>query len=226
MASVHHDNKAHLDSWYANASNWSKAIADGAIPSRRLVTDQAIISAILEGPATCILDVGCGEGWLARALTAQGRPVVGVDAVPALIDKCRALAGGVDTYHVASYADIIADPDRIGSGFDLIVMNFALMDEDPRPLLSALRRIAAPGGRMLIQTLHPGSLDGPYENGWRTETFVGFEGEANWTPMPWYFRTIASWVDAVATDWHLTALKEPLNPVTRKPASLILMARA
>lgn len=223
MDPTHGNEAALLDSWHANAQPWSRAIAAGAIASRRLVTDQAVVAAVLAGAPRRVLDLGCGEGWLTRALTAAGVDAVGVDAVPALVARAAALGG---TFHQASYADLIADPGRVGSGFDGIVANFALLDDRPEPLLAALRRIAAPGCRLVVQTLHPGSVDGPYEDGWRTETFGGFGGDAAWAPMPWYFRTIGSWIRVVSTDWQLLSLSEPLHPDTRRPASLILTATA
>ena len=36
-----------------------------------------------------MLDIGCGEGWLARALEAEGIRVTGIDAVPGLIERAR-----------------------------------------------------------------------------------------------------------------------------------------
>jgi|APTNR8051073442_1049403.scaffolds.fasta_scaffold00330_32 hypothetical protein len=46
------------------------------------------------------------------------------------------------------------------------------------------------------------------------------------TPMPWYFRTLASWLEAVQTSGlTLESLREPLHPETGRPASLILVAK-
>ena len=38
-------------------------------------------------PCASILDVGCGEGWLARTLSSEGYNVTGVDASASLIDE-------------------------------------------------------------------------------------------------------------------------------------------
>ncbi|HYC04979.1 MAG TPA: class I SAM-dependent methyltransferase [Azospirillaceae bacterium] len=224
MSSGSDHDKGLVESWHANAGAWSRAVADGAIPSRRLVTDKAVVEAVLALRPARVLDLGCGEGWLTRALAPHVGTAVGVDLVPELVERARAQGGA--EYHVASYAELAADPARVGTGFDVIVANFALLDENPAPLLAALRRIAAPGGRLVIQTLHPGAVDGPYEDGWRTETFTAFDGGADWKPMPWYFRTVASWLRLVSTDWRLESLDEPLNPLTRRPASLLITAVA
>jgi hypothetical protein len=70
-------------SWNANAKPWARAIQTGSIQSRTLVTDRAIIEAVSSMAPRRVLDVGCGEGWLARALSARGMTVTGVDAVAA-----------------------------------------------------------------------------------------------------------------------------------------------
>ena len=48
----------------------------GRIESRRLATDGAIVAAVVEERARSVLDVGCGEGWLSRALSERGVRVV------------------------------------------------------------------------------------------------------------------------------------------------------
>jgi len=65
---------------------WTQAVRQGTIASRVLVTDAAIVQTVrayhqapLHAP---VIDLGCGEGWLARALAAQGLDVLGLDAVP------------------------------------------------------------------------------------------------------------------------------------------------
>jgi len=126
---------------------------------------------------------------------------------------------------VLSYADLVAAPEQVGSDFSAVVCNFALLEEDVTPLLSALRRVVEPTGSLFIQTVHPWGMfgDAAYQNGWRTETFSGF-GECFTEPMPWYFRTLASWVEVLQTaGWRITQLQEPLHPDTGDPLSLLLV---
>ena len=74
-----------IDSWQHNASPWTKAVRDGEIASRRLVTDQAIVNAVLACEPDTVIDLGCGEGWLALLLQQHGIDVTAVDVVSALV---------------------------------------------------------------------------------------------------------------------------------------------
>ena len=80
-------------------------------------------------------------------------------------------------------------------------------------------------GALLIQTLHPWSAAaGNYQDGWRVESFAGFEG--NWEPMPWYFRTLSSWLAALdMAGFNLCTLQEPQHPQSPVPQSLLLIAQ-
>ena len=143
-----------LASWDANAAAWTTAVREQRIPSRRAGTDAAIVQACLRTIAATVLDVGCGEGWLARALT---------------------------------------------------------------------RRLA-PQGRVLIQTVHPWLAmgEGSYANTWREENFQGF-GVAFPSAMPWYFRTLGSWIEELtAAGLSLLTVNEPVHPETGRPLSLVL----
>lgn len=212
-------------SWLANADAWTDAVRAGRIASRRLATDQAIIDVALAARPQRVLDVGCGEGWLARVLAAQDVEVVGIDASPPLIAAAQALGGG--DFQALSYADIIENPTAVPGPFDAVVCNFALLGEDMVPVLRALGERLAPDGRLIIQSLHPFTTIGDegYVDGWRVETFAGF-GEAFAEPMPWYYRTMGSWLRTLGDAGLVVAqCIEPSHPDSRSPMALLLVCR-
>ncbi|MGE8062166.1 class I SAM-dependent methyltransferase [Pseudomonas sp. NPDC089547] len=211
-----------LDSWQHNAQAWIDAVRSGSIESRRQVTDQAILLTILGRQPGRVLDLGCGEGWLLRALDDRGIEAVGVDGDRMLVDAARA-AGSAEV-HLASYAQLADAQVYVGKGYDLVCANFALLHQEIIPLLAAMNDLLVPGGALVIQTLHPWSVaDGDYQDGWRQESFAGFDGD--WQPMPWYFRTLASWLNALdMAGWRLVGLQEPQHPQSAVPQSLLMVA--
>ena len=209
-------------SWDANAAPWTDAVRGGAIASRRAGTDAAVLDAVGAGPGR-VLDVGCGEGWLARALAARGFDVEGIDGSAALIEAAARSGGG--TFRRLGYDEAAADPSTLGGPFDTVVCNFALLGDPLAPLLAALRTATMPGGRLVIQTVHPITAGEPYADGWRTERFEAF-GTGEWRSMPWYFRTFAGWLAEIhRAGWRIENCREPLDPVAARPLSLLLVCR-
>ena len=94
----------------------------------------------------------------------------------------------------------------LGAAFDIAVFNYALFAEDIATLLGAAAAHLAPGGAILIQTLHPGAGG---VDGWRTEDFAAF-GAGDWAPMPWFSRSLDAWRNAVAkAGLHVIEMHEP-----------------
>jgi SAM-dependent methyltransferase len=211
-----------LQSWQHNAQPWIDAVRSGAIESRRQVTDQAMLLAILGRQPARVLDLGCGEGWLLRALGDRGIEAVGVDGDKTLVEAARA-AGSADV-RLASYAQLADAQVDIGQGYDLVCANFALLHQDIIPLLAAINALLVDGGALVIQTLHPWSVaGGEYQDGWREESFAGLDGD--WQAMPWYFRTLASWLNALdMAGFGLVSLQEPQHPQSAVPQSLLMVA--
>jgi len=209
-----------IDSWHRNTAPWVDAVRKDEIESRTLVTNQAIVDAVRSlSPATG-LDIGCGEGWLVRALS--GVAMTGVDVVPGLVDAARQAGGG--DFRVMSYEEIAHG--RLRLAVDVAVCNFSLIGEDAvAGLFRAAPTYLKPGGFLVVQTMHPvvACGDAPYLDGWREGSWAGFN--AGFTdPPPWYFRTLGSWVKLFTEHGlHLRELREPVHPNTGKPASLILM---
>jgi 2-polyprenyl-3-methyl-5-hydroxy-6-metoxy-1,4-benzoquinol methylase len=213
-----------LQSWHANAAPWASAIKTEAIESRKLVTNKAIADAILQYHPKTLLDVGCGEGWLCRAMQLHGIKTTGIDAIPALISSAKEQSDG--TFEVVSYQDIAAGKFNPPALFDAMVFNFSLFgNELVAAMLNKLHTFLTAHGKLFIQTLHPhtASADQPYIEGWREGNWNGFSEEFT-NPAPWYFRTIESWVNLLTTSgFNLLQLQEPVNERTGKPASIIFI---
>jgi SAM-dependent methyltransferase len=195
-------------SWIANAAAWRDAVREQRIESRR-VTDAALVQAVLDLAPRTVLDLGCGEGWLARALAPHGISVTGVDASPPLIESAQALGGG--TFFVAAYDELPRTP------FDAVVANFSVLDDRELSL--------PPAESLIVQTVHPAFAGGAYADGWRVETFDSFGG--HWPEsMPWYFRTLASWSGVLArAGYAIAEIREPMHPERGVPASILFVTR-
>lgn len=216
------DEQKIVQSWQLNAGAWTHAVREEQIESRKLVTNQAIVETVLRYHAATVLDVGCGEGWLARKLAEQGAQVVGVDVVPALIENARQLGGG--NFEVCSYEELAAGGLR--RQFDGIICNFSLLgNESVTNLFKAMPALLHDRGHLFIQTLHPHIAcgDAPYIDGWRSGSWTGFGPEFS-DPAPWYFRTVVTWVKLFFDNGlALVELLEPLHPETNKPASIVFV---
>lgn len=214
-----------IDSWHHNVAPWTAAVRNEEIESRRLVTNRAIVDAVLSRSPKSILDIGCGEGWLVRALAEQGVRGSGVDVVPGLIDEAQRAGGG--DFQVMSYADIARGSLHMKA--DAVIANFALIGEGATAdLLRVTPTLLNPNGVVIVQTIHPlmGTGEQPYADGWRTGSWAGFSTDFA-DPAPWYFRTMESWVTLFVTSGlRLIELREPLHPTTNKPASVIFVADA
>ena len=215
-----------IQSWQTNAAAWSQAIQEEAIASRILVTNQAMVSALAKYQPASLLDMGAGEGWLCRAAEAQIhslKKIKGMDAIAALVEQAKILSPNLE-WEQKSYQDIIAGASHNQEKFQIISINFALFEKElVELLLLALPNYLLENGRIIIQTLHPlmACGDAAYEEGWRDGSWNGFSSAFK-DPHPWYFKTMAAWVNLfAASGLILDQMQEPLHPETGRPASVI-----
>ena len=212
-----------VNSWRKNASPWTDAVRSNQIESRTLVTNQAIVEAVLSRAPRTVLDIGCGEGWLVRSLAEHGVRATGVDVVPELIEQATRAGGG--EFRVASYEQIAAG--ELDIKVDMVAANFSLIGkESVEGVVRRAPQLLTEGGALVIQTLHPvvAGAGLPYEDGWRSGSWAGFSDEFS-DPAPWYFRTLESW-KALLRDAGFKAveMREPIHPGTGQPASVIFIA--
>jgi len=211
-----------LNTWFKNATPWIKAVRNNEIQSRVLITNKSILECILKESPAHVLDVGCGEGWLVRALSSQGINAIGIDIVPELINS--ALDKNKGDYRLLSYKDI--SRGKIEETFDVIVCNFSLLGNDSvNDLFKKIPFMLNKSGRLIIQTIHPLSLsaNNADEDGWIKGSWQGFSHHFT-DPAPWYFRTLEGWKKLFnVNQLKITEMLEPVNPKTGEPASIIFI---
>ncbi|MDP9397411.1 MAG: class I SAM-dependent methyltransferase [Actinomycetota bacterium] len=97
------------------------------------------------------LDVGCGPGRLVAELAARGVPALGVDLAPAAVALARTAGARAlrrDVFgllpHEGRWREVLLIDGNVGIG------------GDPAALLARVRRLLAPGGRLLaeVETHH------------------------------------------------------------------------
>lgn len=114
------------------------------------------------------LDLGCGEGRLARDLAAQGYDVVGVDASPTMLAAAREAAPEMEL-RIADAADLPFSD----ASFDLVVAFMSFQDVDD--LTGAVResaRVLVPGGRLCLAIVHPVNSAGSFAQRTAASPFV------------------------------------------------------
>ena len=156
-----------LTSWIGNTATWTLAVRRGEIFSRERVTNKAILEAIARSAPRTLLDLGCGEGWLAHLCALNGIEVLGIDAVAELTAIAADGAPRGARFQTLTYQEIAAG--CLLEHFDGVVANFSLLgDRSLEELFTVLPRLLAPGGSVLVQTLHPvlACADQPYQDGY------------------------------------------------------------
>jgi SAM-dependent methyltransferase len=143
------NSSANEELWERNAGWWQREFTAGADPEY----EEQILPLVarhLVG-ARRVLDIGCGEGQVARHLAAAGIEVVGVDPTTTQITVARDRAGG------PRYAEARADalPCRDGA-FDAVLLCLALEHVDAfESAIGEVARALEPGGRFVLLLCHP-----------------------------------------------------------------------
>lgn len=155
------------DAWEAHAAEWIRwARAPGHDSYWRFHRDAFF--RLVPPPGSHTLDLGCGEGRVARDLRDRGHRVTAVDPSPTLIHAARE-ADPEGTYLEAS-ADALPFDDAM---FDTIVAFMTLHDMDD--LDGALRecaRVLRPRGVLVAAIVHPINSAGRFESEAADSPFV------------------------------------------------------
>ncbi|MCX4749779.1 methyltransferase domain-containing protein [Kitasatospora sp. NBC_01287] len=160
------------DTWDSIADWYAERIRTGSALhafNREVLLDQ--LPARLTGQR--VLDLGCGEGIIARAVAARGARVLGVDPAPRMIEHARAAGGG----EPGTVAYAVDDGTVLGTVADgcveWVTAGLSLNNvPDLDAALAAVRRVLTPRGALVLTVPHP-CFEAP-QAGW-TRTADGTE---------------------------------------------------
>ncbi|MEU7694673.1 class I SAM-dependent methyltransferase [Microbispora hainanensis] len=106
-----------------------------------------ILRAVPEGCGDA-LDVGCGDGLLARKLTGRAKRVTGVDRSPEMIARARELAAGLPGLAFVE-GDFLTAALPAGE-YDFVCSVSAIHHMDFEAALTRMRELLRPGGTLVV----------------------------------------------------------------------------
>jgi len=143
--------------WNKLAAWWDEAGQDGDLYHRTFLFP-TLISWVAATKGMSVLDVGCGNGALARILAKAGADVVAVDFSEVFIEKAKSRSEGL----VIDYRIIDAtDEEQLGTlvdagKFDYVISSMVLHDMPTiTPLITFLPTLLNPKGSFIFSVPHP-----------------------------------------------------------------------
>jgi ubiquinone/menaquinone biosynthesis C-methylase UbiE len=208
------------DFWERHAGWWQEQFTEGADPEY----EEQILPLAAEhlAGARCLLDVGTGEGQIARLACRLGLAAVGVDPTRGQLQAARSRAGGPRYTRAVAEALPFAD-----ASFDAVLATLVFEHIGPyREAIAEVGRVLRPGGRFLFFLNHPllqtpgsGWIDDHIldEQYWRVGPYlvedVSMEQVADGVELPFVHRPLSHYVNAMAEQGlRIVRMEEPPPP--------------
>lgn len=203
--------------WEANAEWWAVTFTGGVDPEydRQIIP---LVLAELEGVRR-VLDIGCGEGQVARRIEAPERAAFGVDPAPSQLANGLAARGGV-RYSLGLGEELPFRDDAFDAAVCCLVIEHVA---DADTLMSEVARVLEPGGRFVLIVNHP-MFQGPGsglvddrilgETYWRVGPYlhndVAIEEVDPGVKIPFAHRPLSGYLNRLADlGLYLTHVEEP-----------------
>jgi SAM-dependent methyltransferase len=153
--------------WERHAADWTRWAREPGHDSYWRFHRDSFLE-LLPPPGRLSLDVGCGEGRLARDLKVRGHNVRAFDASPALVEA----ASEAEPLLEVTQADAGALPVEDGAS-DLVVSFMVLMNlDDLEGVVHEAARVLDPGGHFCVAITHPINTAGKFETREPDSAFV------------------------------------------------------
>ncbi|HEX4985728.1 MAG TPA: methyltransferase domain-containing protein [Burkholderiales bacterium] len=132
-----------------------------AVPfsTAKTIADQKALDLLVgfsgAGPDDTVLDVACGGGNVVCAFASKVRHATGIDVTPAMLERARATAKQKGLGNVTWDQGQAAPLPYADGAFSIVVTRFSFHHFlDPLAVLKEMKRVCAPGGRVLVADMH------------------------------------------------------------------------
>ena len=211
------------DLWEAHAGWWQDGFSEGADPE---YTEQILpLATELLARSDQVLDIGCGEGQVARLAAEVGASrVVGIDPTWAQVSVAAERGGGPNYARAGADALPFSDATFDTALACLVFEHIDAVDE----AIAEVARVLRPGGRFLfflnhplLQTPNSGWIDDqildPPEQYWRIGPYLPehatIEEVEKGVHIPFIHRPLSRYVNALASHGlRIVRMDEPAPP--------------
>jgi ubiquinone/menaquinone biosynthesis C-methylase UbiE len=212
-----------VDENWDGIADWYAALVRNGSPMHGFSLDILLSALPLTLAGMDVLDIGCGEGLITRAVAARGAAALGVDPTAALIEHAQA-AERTQPVGATYRRDDGATLSSVESGTtDWVTAGLSLNNvPDLDSAIGSISRVLKPGGRLVFTVPHP-CFDAPRSesvsiNGTPRRLVGDYFAEGLWrTANPQsvrragnYHRTISTYVGALMDHgFELEVVAEP-----------------
>jgi SAM-dependent methyltransferase len=127
----------------------------GPFASAPGIRDEAALELLADcagaGPEDTVLDVACGPGLVVCAFAPRVRRAIGIDLTPAMIERARDLEREKGLRNVEWRVGDVLPLPFAGESFTITISRYSFHHFlDPRAVLAEMKRVTAPGGRVVV----------------------------------------------------------------------------